>query len=162
VAVTPFTVVQGDNDKPSWTEAVDNLTTDYTCETFGELFADFAHQLRNGEHSQLMHRLNECAQIYGSVELPEDEPSVIAEPVLIFLTPRQQEVLELLNQGLDQPQIARRLWLSYDTVRSHTAKVRDYFDARSNREAVRRARAWGFVGPEGSPVGTGALWAVTS
>jgi DNA-binding NarL/FixJ family response regulator len=81
---------------------------------------------------------------------------------LILLTERQQQVLELLNQGFGQPQIAGKLWLAYDTVRSHTSKIRDYFDAHSNREAVKRARAWGFVGPEGSPVGSGEIWRVAS
>ena len=82
------------------------------------------------------------------------------ETLFIFLTGRQQEVLELLGQGLSQRQIARKLWVQYDTVHSHCKKVRDYFDARSNREAVfrARARAWGFIGPIGSPVGSGPLF----
>lgn len=79
---------------------------------------------------------------------------------LILLPPRQQEVLEMLNQGMVEQQIARRLWLSYNTVRTHTRKVRAYFDARSNGEAVVRARAWGFVGPGDWPVGSGPLLAV--
>lgn len=52
---------------------------------------------------------------------------------LILLPARQQEVLELLNQGLVERTIAAKLWVSYNTVRTHTRKIRDYFDAHSNR-----------------------------
>lgn len=69
----PFAVIHGGDEKSAWTEVIEDHTTDYTCATFGELFADFAYQLRNGEHSQLMHRLNACAALYGSVPLPPDE-----------------------------------------------------------------------------------------
>ncbi len=79
---------------------------------------------------------------------------------LILLPARQQEVLEMLNQGMVERKIAMVLWLSYNTVRTHTRKIRAYFDAHSNGEAVARARAWGFVGPADWPVGSGALLAV--
>lgn len=79
---------------------------------------------------------------------------------LILLPRRQQEILEMLNQGMVERKIAIALWLSYNTVRTHTRKIRAYFDAHSNREAVLRARAWGFVGPEDWPVGSGELLAV--
>jgi DNA-binding CsgD family transcriptional regulator len=79
---------------------------------------------------------------------------------LILLTTRQQEVLEMLNQGMVEQQIARRLWRSYNTVRTHTRNLREYFDAHSNSEVVVRARAWGFVGPADWPVGSGPLLAV--
>ena len=79
---------------------------------------------------------------------------------LILLPARQQEVLELLNQGMVEQQISRQLWITYNTVRVHTRKIRAYFDVHSNREAVIRARAWGFVGPGDWPVGSGELLAV--
>lgn len=81
-------------------------------------------------------------------------------PDLILLPPRQQEVLELLNQGMVEQQIARRLWLSYHTIRTNTRMLREYFDVHSTGEVVERARAWGFVGPADWPVGSGLLLAV--
>lgn len=79
---------------------------------------------------------------------------------LILLPRRQQEILEMLNQGMVERAIGLALWLSYNTVRTHTRKIRAYFDVHSNREAVVRARAWGFVGPEDWPIGSGELLAV--
>lgn len=92
----------------------------------------------------------------------EPDPVTALESVFELPSERQMEILELLAQGYGQPQIAAKLWLAYNTVRTHTRKLRDYFDAHSNRELVWRARAWGFVGPEGSPAGSGPLLAVAS
>lgn len=78
--------------------------------------------------------------------------------LFIFLTSRQQQVLELSAQGLTPKQIANKFRVKYETVIRYLYEIRDYFDARSNREAVIRARAWGFVGPVGSPVGSGPLF----
>ena len=41
------------------------------------------------------------------------------------LTRREREMLLLLCEGLSLPQIARRLWLSNWTVRTHVANLRD-------------------------------------
>lgn len=68
-----FTVIKGDSQKVDARELEPDLTSDPVCETFGELFADFDYQLRNGEYAGLLHRLNECARAYGHVPLPPDE-----------------------------------------------------------------------------------------
>lgn len=78
--------------------------------------------------------------------------------LFIFLTDRQQQVLELLAQGFSPKQIARKVFLEYDTVLKHLRAIREYFDVNTNRAAVMRARRWGFVGPIGSPVGSGPLF----
>lgn len=164
--MSAFTLIQGGDEQPAWTDVVPDETRRYVCNTFGELFADFAYQLRRGEYSNLMHRLNACAEEYGSILLPvkpeeQEQERTTLGSVFELPTERQWEVLELLGQGFRQMQIAEKLWLAYDTVRSHTRRLRAYFDAHSNRELVTIARAWGFIEPEGSELGSGALrrWA---
>ncbi|HZE04290.1 MAG TPA: response regulator transcription factor, partial [Solirubrobacteraceae bacterium] len=39
------------------------------------------------------------------------------------LTPREHEVLELIARGLDNPEIARALYLSEHTVKNHVSSV---------------------------------------
>lgn len=39
------------------------------------------------------------------------------------LTARQQEILELMAEGLTRPQIATRLWLGVHTVATHQRRV---------------------------------------
>ncbi|QFY42651.1 response regulator transcription factor [Candidatus Methylospira mobilis] len=62
------------------------------------------------------------------------------------LTPRQCEVLDLLNQGLSNKLIARQLSLSDNTVRRHVQDILEFFSVQSRAEAVFEARRRGLVG----------------
>lgn len=52
------------------------------------------------------------------------------------LTSRQQEILELLQQGLDNQTIARRLGLSIKTIEKHLTALYRQLDVQSRLEAV--------------------------
>lgn len=56
------------------------------------------------------------------------------------LTPRQCEVLDLLNQGLSNKLIARELVLSNNTVRRHVQDILEFYGVASRAEAVFAAR----------------------
>lgn len=56
------------------------------------------------------------------------------------LTPREHEVLEMIAQGLDNAQIARRLVLSDKTVRNRVSDILAKVHARSRAEMVALAR----------------------
>lgn len=62
------------------------------------------------------------------------------------LTPRELEVLEMIAQGLDNQQIARRLVLSDKTVRNRVSDVLAKLHARSRAEMVALARDAGLGG----------------
>ena len=64
------------------------------------------------------------------------------EPVL---TPRQLEVLRLLDGGMRVHQIKVELGLSEPTVRTHVRAILRAFDACSQLEALHKARVFGFV-----------------
>lgn len=53
------------------------------------------------------------------------------------LTPRQQEVLELVSQGLSNPEIARRLGISTDGAKFHVSEIITRLGVTSRREAAR-------------------------
>lgn len=55
------------------------------------------------------------------------------------LTPRESEVLHLLKDGLSIHQVARRLYLSESTVKTHVAKVYDKLGATNRAQAVMNA-----------------------
>lgn len=61
------------------------------------------------------------------------------------LTSRQAEVLELLAEGLNNTEIADRLFVSYRTVESHVAAVLMKLDVSSRGAAVESARAQGIL-----------------
>ena len=64
-----------------------------------------------------------------------------AEP----LTPREQEVLQLLAQGLPNKSIARRLGISDHTVKFHVNAIMGKLNAQSRTEAVVRATQLGLI-----------------
>ena len=63
--------------------------------------------------------------------------------LLGFTYEREQEVLRLLATDLSGPEIARRLVLSLNTVRTHTKNVYAKLGVSSRRAAVRRAEELG-------------------
>ncbi|MBV9278950.1 MAG: response regulator transcription factor [Chloroflexi bacterium] len=66
---------------------------------------------------------------------PNDTPAAPDHP----LSPRELEVLALLARGLTNKQIARRLSISYPTVRSHTCSIYSKLACRSRAEAAVKA-----------------------
>jgi PAS domain S-box-containing protein len=71
-------------------------------------------------------------------ELPEDDRATVPHP---HLTPRQMEVLRLLEQGRSTKQIAAELHLSTETVRNHIRRLFRALGVNSRLEAVAAARA---------------------
>lgn len=97
------------------------------------------------------------ADAYWSKELP---PEALAErlrrldlgqearlrlPELPRLSPREQEVLEWMAQGLSTKAIARRLRISPETVKSHLLRIYEKLEARNRIEALERARSLGLL-----------------
>jgi len=74
--------------------------------------------------------------VFGLLTEHEEEPT--APPV--HLTPRQVEVLRLLERGQSTKQIARELHLSYDTVKNHVRHLLHALGVHSRLEAVAVAR----------------------
>jgi DNA-binding CsgD family transcriptional regulator len=52
------------------------------------------------------------------------------------LTPRQQEVLEYVRQGMTNEQIARQIGISPDGVKFHVSEILSRTGARRRREAA--------------------------
>ena len=59
------------------------------------------------------------------------------------LTARERETLTLLSEGLSNPDIARELDLSENTVRNYVARIYDKLDVHSRAEAIVWARERG-------------------
>jgi DNA-binding NarL/FixJ family response regulator len=77
------------------------------------------------------------AALAGSGPLPEE----LAEP----LTARENEVLQLLAEGLPNKAIALRLAISDHTVKFHVNAIMTKLDAQSRTDAVVRAMRLGLV-----------------
>jgi LuxR family maltose regulon positive regulatory protein len=61
------------------------------------------------------------------------------------LSERELDVLKLLDSELTGPEIARRLFVSHNTVRTHTKHIFTKLDVTNRRAAVIRAREQGLI-----------------
>ena len=84
--------------------------------------------LRQGEH---------VVGVFGQVSQVLEEPHLHPE---LHLTPRQAEVLRLLERGRSTVQIADELHVSRETVRNHVRHLLHALGASSRLEAVAVAR----------------------
>jgi LuxR family maltose regulon positive regulatory protein len=69
----------------------------------------------------------------------------MTDPLTEPLTERELQVLRLLEGDLTGPQIARELFVSTNTLRSHTKHIFTKLGVTSRRAAVRRARERGLI-----------------
>jgi DNA-binding NarL/FixJ family response regulator len=76
---------------------------------------------------------------------PEQDIPTPAE--MATLTPKEREVLACLAQGLSNAEVAERLFISRNTVRTHLARVMMKLGVREKAQAVAAAYQTGLVRP---------------
>ncbi len=71
----------------------------------------------------------------------------LSEPELqrLGISKREYEVLELMAQGLSNQEIADKLFVSLNTVKTHSSNLFMKLDARRRTQAVRRAKEFGLL-----------------
>lgn len=74
-------------------------------------------------------------------ERPAEFSRNVEAVTYLGLTERELEVLELLAQGLSNRQMADRLHVSANTVKTHLSRVYDKLDAPRRTAAVEKARS---------------------
>jgi DNA-binding NarL/FixJ family response regulator len=61
------------------------------------------------------------------------------------ISPREEEVLQLVADGLSIPDVAKTLFISAKTVKNHLASIYEKLDARDRTQAVLRAVRMGII-----------------
>ena len=101
---------------------------------------DSDYQRVASDRAQLLLSLA-AAPAAGAPDPGQRRAAPSAEP----LSDRELQVLRLLDSELTGPQIARKLFVSHNTVRTHTKHIFTKLDVTSRRAAVRRARERGLI-----------------
>jgi len=81
------------------------------------------------------------------VPVPVAEPFTRNEARLeqLGITPRELEILEAMAAGLSNREMAERLFVSENTVKTHAARLFDKLSARRRTQAVQRAKEAGLI-----------------
>jgi DNA-binding NarL/FixJ family response regulator len=80
-----------------------------------------------------------------NADLPGNEKAYLRTERQTSLTPRELEVLTAMADGASNKAIARRLGISFHTVKFHVASILEKLDADSRTEAVMKAAQLGMV-----------------
>ena len=67
------------------------------------------------------------------------------------LSPREREVLTRLSQGLSVAQIAKELYISESTTKTHISKIYDKLGATNRAQALMTALRLGLIRQDPSP-----------
>lgn len=98
-------------------------------------------------------RLTRVREVPVEVRVPVPAPVDTAEPFVVDqarlealgITRREHEILELIAAGLSTREIAAKLFVSENTVKTHSSRLFDKLDARRRTQAVRIAKQAGLI-----------------
>jgi DNA-binding CsgD family transcriptional regulator len=82
-----------------------------------------------------------------SAPAPPPAPFTVDQPQLeaLGITPRELEILSLIAQGLSNREIAGRLFVSENTVKTHCSRAFDKLGARRRTQAVQLGKQLGLI-----------------
>ena len=85
--------------------------------------------------------------VLKEVPVPSGQPFVPNEKKRedLGITRRELEILELIAQGLSNREIAQKLFVSENTVKTHAGRVFDKLGARRRTQAVQLAKEFGII-----------------
>ena len=85
--------------------------------------------------------------VVKEVLVPAGEPFVPDERKRegLGITPRELEILELIAQGMSNREIAGKLYVSENTVKTHSSRVFDKLGAKRRTQAVQLGKKFGLL-----------------
>ena len=117
-----------------------------------DLVSELRRRLKDGSKSQFSAFLDQILA-FSQPESGSDDRLISRKPGTIHtdlvepISPRELEVLQLMAKGLSNAEIARRLFLTVNTLKAHTNSIYGKLDVHSRMQAVIRARELGLLPP---------------
>jgi DNA-binding CsgD family transcriptional regulator len=86
-------------------------------------------------------------RIVVKVVVPDGKPFVVEESKRedLGITRRELEILELIAEGMSNREIAEKLFVSENTVKTHSSRVFDKLGARRRTQAVQMGKEFGLL-----------------
>jgi DNA-binding NarL/FixJ family response regulator len=75
----------------------------------------------------------------------EKGPPEINDKIQVLLSKRETEVLKLLSEGISNQEIAEKLYISENTVKTHTSRLFEKLGVKNRTAAVLKAKEGGFL-----------------
>ena len=92
-------------------------------------------------------KLTKKKEVLVVKEVPVTQPFALNEQRLkdLGITRRELEILELIAQGLSNREIADKLFVSENTVKTHSSRLFDKLSARRRTQAVQIGKEMGLI-----------------
>ena len=86
-------------------------------------------------------------EVRVTVPVPVGQPFAVNSKKLeeLEITPRELEILELMAKGLSNREIAEKLFVSENTVKTHSSRVFDKLGAKRRTQAVQFGKEFGLI-----------------
>ena len=85
--------------------------------------------------------------VVKEVPVPSSQPFALNEERMkhLGITKRELEILELIAQGMSNREIAEKLFVSENTVKTHSSRLFDKLSAKRRTQAVQIAKEMGLI-----------------
>ena len=85
--------------------------------------------------------------VVKEVPVPSSQPFALNEErlKLLGITKRELEILELMAQGMSNREIAEKLFVSENTVKTHSSRLFDKLGAKRRTQAVQIGKEMGLI-----------------
>ena len=129
------------------------LVLEHSIEVYGGLVALLFSTLGIWLGLRITGRRDRIVVREVAVPMPAPVPAPVTGPLVpdaarleqLGITPRELEILELIAAGMSNREIAEKLFVSENTVKTHSSRLFDKLDARRRTQAVQRAKEAGLI-----------------
>ena len=119
------------------------LILEHSVEIYGGLIA----VLFSGVGIWLGLKLTRRKEVVVVKEVPASQPFALNEERLkdLGITKRELEILELIARGMSNREIAEKLFVSENTVKTHSSRLFDKLSAKRRTQAVQIGKEMGLI-----------------
>lgn len=123
------------------------LVVDHALEIYGGIVALLFAGLGIWLGLKLTRTRVEVREVPVPVPVPASSPFVVnrVRQEQLGITARELEILECIAAGLSTREIAGKLFVSENTVKTHAGRVLDKLDAKRRTQAVQKAKEAGLI-----------------